>query len=224
MKDLERIFANIQAGFNNQQIAAHDIIAVLIMVALMSAYEFLVYRYISKRSFYSKQFNISLALLPFFIATIIMALQSNLIITLGTIGALAIIRFRTAIKDPIDMVYLLWSTHIGIICGTGLYEVGIFTSLFATFFIVVLDLMPIKKSSYLFIVNADTVSSEKEIMSNVKRYAKIFKVKSRNLTKSKLDMIIELRTDKEAELLEAVSDIKGVLNSSLVSHDGENFI
>lgn len=224
MKDLDRIFANIQAGFNNQQIVAHDIIAVLLMVGVMSLYEFLVYRYISKRSFYSKQFNISLALLPFFIATIIMALQSNLVITLGTIGALAIIRFRTAIKDPIDMVYLLWSTHIGIICGTGLYEVGILTSLFATVFIIVLDLVPIKKSSYLFIVNADSVSAEKEIMASVKSNAKIFKVKSRNLTKNKLDMIIELRTSKEQELLEAVSGVAGVLNSSLVSHDGENFI
>ena len=87
MKDFERILANIQAGFHNQQIVAHDIIAVLLMVTVLSVYEFLVYRYISKRSFYSKQFNISLALLPFFIATIIMALQSNLIITLGTIGA-----------------------------------------------------------------------------------------------------------------------------------------
>lgn len=224
MKDLERIFANIQAGFNNPQAVAHDIIAVLLMVTLMAVYEFLVYRYISKRSFYSKQFNVSLALLPFFIATIIMALQSNLVITLGTIGALAIIRFRTAIKDPIDMVYLLWSTHIGIICGTGLYEVGILTSLFATILIIVLDLVPIKKSSYLFIVNADTIASEKPIMGVLKKYSTVFKVKSRNLTKNKLDMIVELRTDKEQDLLESVSSIEGVLNSSLVSHDGENFI
>jgi len=224
MNDLERILANIHAGFHNQQIMTHDIIAVLLMVGVMSLYEFLVYRYISKRSFYSKQFNIALALLPFFIATIIMALQSNLVITLGTIGALAIIRFRTAIKDPIDMVYLLWSTHIGIICGTGLYEAGIITSLFATLFIIALDLVPIKKSSYLFIVNADSAYAEKEIMTTVKANAKIFKVKSRNLTKNKLDMIIELRTDREQELLTAVSAVSGVLNSSLVSHDGENFI
>ena len=122
------------------------------------------------------------------------------------------------------MVYLLWSTHIGIICGTGLYEVGMLTSLFATLLIILLDLVPIKKSSYLFIVNADTISSEKDIMAKVKAHAKIFKVKSRNLTKNKLDMIIELRTDKEQELLESVSAIEGVLNSSLVSHDGENFI
>lgn len=224
MKDLELIFANIQAGFHNKQIVAHDVIAVLLMVTVLAVYEFLVYRYISKRSFYSKQFNISLALLPYFIATIIMSLQSNLVITLGTIGALAIIRFRTAIKDPIDMVYLLWSTHIGIICGTGLYEVGILTSLFATVLIIALDLVPIKKSSYLLIVNAETLQSEAEVMALVKSCSGYFKIKSRNLTKDKLDMIIELRTDKEQTLLDGVSKIRGILTSSLVSHDGENFI
>ncbi len=224
MNDIELILANIKAGFHNKQVVAHDIVAVLLMVTVLALYEFLVYRYISKRSFYSKQFNISLALLPYFIATIIMALQSNLVITLGTIGALAIIRFRTAIKDPIDMVYLLWSTHIGIVCGTGLYEVGLFTSLFATVAIIVLDLMPIKKASYLFIVNTESLESENEIIDLVKANASYYKVKSRNLTKSKLDMIVELRTNKEKALMDGVSQVHGVLHSSLVSHDGENFI
>jgi hypothetical protein len=91
------------------------------MTGILSAYIFLIYRFVSKKSFYSKQFNLTLAIIPFFIATIIMTLQSNLIITLGTIGALAIIRFRTAIKDPMDMVYLLWAVHIGITCGAGQY-------------------------------------------------------------------------------------------------------
>ena len=224
MSDLDLIISNIRAGFHNKQIVSHDVIAVLLMVTVMAVYEFLVYRYISKRSFYSKQFNISLALLPYFISTIIMSLQSNLVITLGTIGALAIIRFRTAIKDPIDMVYLLWSTHIGIVCGTGLYEVGVLTSVFATVLIIILDLVPVKKASYLFIVNVESMGSEGDILGLVRKNASYFKVKSRNQTRDKLDMIIELRTDKERELMEGASRIPGMINSSLVSHDGENFI
>ncbi|MDD5016774.1 MAG: hypothetical protein PHO15_01580 [Eubacteriales bacterium] len=102
--DIESILENIKAGLNNQQITTQDILTVLLMVSILSIYEFLIYRFVSKRSFYSKQFNITLAVMPIFIATIIMTLQSNLIITLGTIGALAIIRFRTAIKDPTDML------------------------------------------------------------------------------------------------------------------------
>ena len=98
--------------------------AVLLMVLVMSVYEFIVYRLVSHRSFYNKSFNISIAALPFFIATIILCLQSNLVITLGTIGALAIIRYRTAVKDPVDMLYILWSVHTGIVCGCQLYEVS----------------------------------------------------------------------------------------------------
>ncbi|MDR3177195.1 MAG: DUF4956 domain-containing protein [Desulfovibrio sp.] len=224
MNDLKLILANLTAGFHNKQVLLSDIVAVLLMVTVLATYEFLVYRYVSKRSFYSKQFNIALAVVPYFIATIIMSLQSNLVITLGTIGALAIIRFRTAIKDPIDMVYLLWSTHTGIVCGTGLYEVGIVTSLFATAFIFALDLVPIKKNSYLLIVNTSNVGDETELLRLVKEHARFFKVKSRNMTKDKLDLILELRTDKEQSLMEALSGLDGVENSSLVSHDGENFI
>ena len=82
------------------------------MVAILAIYEFFVYRIVSHRSFYNKSFNITTAILPFFISSIILCLQSNLVITLGTIGALAIIRFRTSVKDPVDMLYLLWYKNI----------------------------------------------------------------------------------------------------------------
>ena len=85
------------------------IIAVLLVVLVMSTYVFLVYRFVTHRSIYNRQFHMAILVIPFFIAMIVMALQSNIVITLGTIGALAIIRFRTAIKDTTDMVYLLFS-------------------------------------------------------------------------------------------------------------------
>lgn len=103
------IFENIINNYSNASISTVTIISVLVMVLLLSVYEFIIYRFVSHRSFYNKSFNITIAILPFFISTIILCLQSNIIITLGTIGALAIIRFRTAVKDPVDMLYLLWS-------------------------------------------------------------------------------------------------------------------
>ena len=103
-------------------------------------YEFIVYRLVSHRAFYNRSFNISVTVLPFFIATIILCLQSNLVITLGTIGALAIIRYRTAVKDPVDMLYILWSIHIGIVCGCQLYEVAVLTSLLVTIILLILEM------------------------------------------------------------------------------------
>lgn len=126
------VFENIASAYSNESITTATIMSVLIMVILLAVYEFFVYRFVSHRSFYNKSFNITISILPFFISTIILCLQSNIIITLGTIGALAIIRFRTAIKDPVDMLYLLWSVYIGIICGCQLFEVGVLTSIVVT--------------------------------------------------------------------------------------------
>ena len=117
MSMLHRIFANFLSFYGSEAVPTEVILTVLLAVLLLSAYEFVVYRLISHRTFYNRSFNISIAVLPFFIATIILCLQSNLVITLGTIGALAIIRFRTAVKDPVDMIYLLWSIHTGIEIG-----------------------------------------------------------------------------------------------------------
>ena len=107
MSGIVDVFNNIGNHYLTKELDTVTILSVLIVVLLLSIYEFIIYRFVSHRTFYNKSFNISLAIIPFFIATIILCLQSNLVITLGTIGALAIIRYRTVVKDPIDMVYIL---------------------------------------------------------------------------------------------------------------------
>lgn len=221
MGTIQSIFDGINTGMNNVEISTTRTVTMLVMVAVLSLYEFLVYRYVSKRSFYSKHFNISLAIIPFFIATIIMALQTSLVVSLGTIGALAIIRFRTAIKDPLDMVYLFWSVHTGIVAGTGLYEVAILSSIFVTVFLIILDLMPLGKAPYLLVLNITEPKKEKEIMADIKQYAKNADIKSRNFSRNGLDMILEIRTKQEAELMEALTNHKEINAASLVAHDGE---
>lgn len=223
MIDFGAVFQSFSGGFFNSAVALHDVAATLLVVALLSVYEFIIYRFISRRSYYSKQFNISLAIIPFFITTIVMALQLSIVITLGTIGALAIIRFRTAVKDPIDMVYLLWSIHNGILCGAGLFSIVVLTSLCVTVFLLVLELVPMRAPPYLLVVNAQTGADE-EILSAVKDHAKYFQVKSRNVGHGRLDMIVELRAKNERELLAAVSGLQAVENVSLLSHDGNNFV
>ncbi|MBQ5444454.1 MAG: DUF4956 domain-containing protein, partial [Erysipelotrichaceae bacterium] len=132
------------------------IIAVLLVTLVMSVYVFVVYRAVSHRAIYNKQFHVAILIIPFFIGSIVMALQSNIVITLGTIGALAIIRFRTAIKDATDMVYLLWSIFIGITCGCQLYESCILTSLMVTAILVVVNLLggKIFKNPFIMVINS----------------------------------------------------------------------
>lgn len=224
MTILDDIINRISAGFNNPSVYTSDTVTILLMVTVMAVYEFIIYRFTSKRSFYSKQFNLALVAIPYFIATIIMTLQSNLVITLGTIGALAIIRFRTAIKDPMDMIYLLWSVHIGITCGSGLFEISVLTSLAVTIVILVLDLIPLSQTPFLLVINAGSADTEQAILKTVKELTRTAQVKSRNLTQNGLDMIIELRTKNADALLKQVYQIEDVTHVSLVAHDGEAII
>ncbi|WP_080146723.1 DUF4956 domain-containing protein [Marinilactibacillus piezotolerans] len=221
MYQLQNILDGISPGFENEEITTTTILTMLLMVSIFSFYEFLVYRYVSKRSFYSKHFNISLAIIPFFIASIIMSLQSSLVVTLGTIGALAIIRFRTAVKDPLDMVYLFWSVHTGIVVGTGLYEVAFLTSVVVTVFILLLDFMPLGKAPYLLVLNIKDIEEEDTVLALVNQYARNVNVKSRNFSSNGIDMIAEVRTKEEAKLMQEIVNLDSVKAASLVAHDGE---
>lgn len=208
-------------GFTGGDISTGRIIATLGVTVLIALYIFVIYRVVSRKTFYSKTFNISLVALSVITAAIILAMQSNLVISLGMVGALSIIRFRTAIKDPMDLVFLFWSISIGIICGAGLYEIAVFTSLLVTVGILFLDMIPTSKAPMMLVVNANALEAEAAVVSAVKAAGKVCIVKSRNYTKDHLDLIIEVRVAKEAELVKAVSELEGVTAVSLISHDGE---
>lgn len=208
-------------GFTGGDISTGRIAATLCVTAIIAVYIFVIYRVVTRKTFYSKTFNISLVALSVITAAIILAMQSNLVISLGMVGALSIIRFRTAIKDPMDLVFLFWSISIGIICGAGLYEIALLTSLLVTVGIILLDMIPTSKAPMMLVVNASELEAEEAILSVVKADGKVCKIKSRNYTEGHLDMIIEVRVAKEAELVKAVSAIGAVKSVSLISHDGE---
>ncbi len=208
-------------GFTGGDISTGRIAATLIVTALISLYIFVIYRAVTRKTFYSKTFNISLVALSMITSAIILAMQSNLVISLGMVGALSIIRFRTAIKDPMDLVFLFWSISIGIICGAGLYEIAVLTSLLVTVGIIGLDLIPTSKAPMMLVVNASELEAEADVLEAVKVSGKVCKVKSRNYTEGHLDLIIEVRVSEEAKLVKTVSEIATVSSVSLISHDGE---
>jgi uncharacterized membrane protein YhiD involved in acid resistance len=193
------VFYNLSNTFHNSAVTKTVVMSVLIVVFLLSVYEFAVYRLVSHRAFYNKSFNICLALIPFFISTIILCLQSNIVITLGTIGALAIIRFRTAVKDPVDMVYILWSIHIGIICGCQLYEVAVVTSVVVTLVLILLENVSFGRRPFVLVFHC-AVENENGIFEAIKDMTKNYKVKSRNYTDKGMDYVIELSVKNPNEL------------------------
>ena len=208
-------------GFNGMDITTAKIAATLFVTALLALYIFAIYRLVTRKVFYSKNFNIALAALSLITAAIILAMQSNLVISLGMVGALSIVRFRTAIKDPMDLVFLFWSISIGIICGAGLYEVALVTSVAVTVFILVLDMIPVSRAPMMLVVNSSKMDDEQTVLDVVGKYAKSYKVKSRNLSKGRLDMVVELRVKDESALVSEVAALEGMIGASLIAHDGE---
>ena len=207
-------------GFAN----GFDIKEVLISLGaatLLALYIFFIYRLVTKKTFYSKTFNISLIAMAIITASIILTIQSNIVISLGMVGALSIVRFRTAIKEPLDLVFLYWSISIGIICGAGLLTIAVILSLLMSIVVLVMRKYPMRKQSMLLVVNSTKPENDKEIMNIVRKYSKYGRIKSKNMTDSKLDMIIEVKVDEESELIHEVLTIDGVVSAAILSHDGE---
>ena len=186
----------------------------------MCSSDLLVYRFLTKKTFYSKSFNMSLVLMSVITAAIILTVQSSVVISLGMVGALSIVRFRTAVKDPMDLVFLFWSISVGIICGAGLVEVAIILSLAATAVIMVLDRIPVIQSPMILIVNSKA-DSDGAILDAIKSNTKAYIEKSRVLTDDALELVYELRVKDTAALSKSVSAVAGVASVSLLSHDGE---
>lgn len=208
-------------NFNVADISTYDIVITLTVTLLLALYLFFIYRIICRKNFYNKSFNISLAALALITAAIIITIQSSIVVSLGMVGALSIVRFRTAVKDPLDLVFLFWAIAIGIICGVGLFNVAGVVSIMVTILIFALDSIPVAKVPMILVVRASSKDRQDDILKVVSEVSKYCKVKSRNITGNQLNMIIELKTKEESRLLERICDIDGVDYASLIDHDGE---
>ena len=217
------VFENIFNMYSNESITTTTILSVLLMVLVLAIYQFIVYRFVSHRSFYNKSFNITIAILPFFIATIILCLQSNIIITLGTIGALAIIRFRTAVKDPVDMLYLLWSVYVGIVCGCQLFEVGVLTSIIVTIVLITLEHIKFGRKPYVLIIHS-TTDIEKSLQEIFKTKGTSYKFKSRNYTSKGYDYAIEFTIKDISSLKEELTKNENITKYSIIEYDADDIV
>ena len=212
---------NVIENMQNNTLSATTANITIGICILFALYIYLIYYVANKKSFYSKQFGITLAILPIITAGIIMSMQSNLVVSLGMVGALSIVRFRTAVKEPKDMVFLFWSISIGIILGAMNYKLALTISIAVTLLIFLLELLPGGKSSVLLVVNMDENGDEDELLDAIEEYVSFSSIKSRNRTKKGTDYIIECKTKQEKKLLDAASLANHVVHTSLVAHDGE---
>ncbi len=222
MNAVVRAVENLAGAFQNPVLGTGVVLSVLLMVLFLSAYEFVVYRLVSHRAFYNRSFHICVSVLPFFISTIILCLQSNIVITLGTIGALAILRFRTAVKDPVDMLYLLWSVHIGITCGCQLYEIAVLTSVMVTVVLLCMEHIVIGRRPFVLVLHC-VPEKENAILEGIRSHTRKYRIKSRNYTERGMDLVIELSVKRPEELAESVREA-GAEKFSVIEYDSEDIL
>ena len=217
----DAIKKSVLQEFTDPAVTMGDIAAALGMAAVLALYIYLIYKLVTRSAFYSRDFTKSLAMLPVITAGILLAMQSSFVISLGSVGALSIVRFRNAVKDPMDLVFLFWSISIGIVCGAKLYALAILLSLVLTVLVFMLDLIPAAKSPMLLVMNGSDASVEAALQPILKQQAKAAHVKSRNLTTAGIDLIVELRPNDPPALVQACAALPGVQSVSLLDHDGQ---
>lgn len=198
-----------------------EMVFLLAISCVVSAYIFLVYRVTTKTVFFSKTYSISIGIIGIITTAIILAMQNSLAISLGMVGALSIIRYRTAIKDPMDLIFLFWAVGEGIMCGSGLVGLALIMCVIITAALLIFDRIPVKKAPYLLVVNSEDITIESQISDVMQIHAKHFKLKSKNKTKHGIDLIFEIRTDNQQLLFDELSKIEQLTNISFLAHDGE---
>lgn len=197
-----------------------DVCLVLFWSALLSGLVFYVYKKTFKGVLYTYNFNIALVMIGLVTSMMIMTISSNLVLSLGMVGALSIVRFRSAIKEPLDIVFIFWAISIGIACGASLFQVAIICSVFIASILLVLSNVKSRTSPYLLIVNGKNFA-EHEVHSKLKDIKK-YKIKSKSVSKEYTELTIEVRFNKEQTMfVDKISEIEGIKDAILVSYNGD---
>lgn len=199
-----------------------EVIIILAAACLVAGYIFAVYKLTSKAAFYSRDLNVTMAGMVIVVAAIMIAMQSSLIVSLGMVGALSIIRFRNAVKNPLDILYLFWAVSEGIMCGVGLYVLAFILCVVMTGMLFILQAVPVSKADALLVLRSSKDDMNwKQIKELLKKYCKYYKEKSCSIQNGETEMIYEIKTSMQEEFLEELKKIKDLHAVNFLSHDGE---
>ena len=198
------------------------ICGILVFAILIGLYVYMVYRLSAKAAFYSKDLNITMAGMPILIAGIMIAMQSNLLVSFGMVGALSIVRFRTAVKNPLDLLYLFWAVSAGIICGVNLKILALLISVFMTVVVLVLQLIPVMQAPMVLVLRGDAREVDwEEVKKCISQETKTAKQKTESFRSGQLEMIYEIRLKTKSDLMKKLQLIENLQGINLLSHDGE---
>lgn len=183
---------------------------------------YFIYKKTFKGVMYSTPFNTSLVMLCLLTTFVILAVTTNVVLSLGMVGALSIVRFRTAIKDPLDLVFLFWSIGVGIILGAGYYVLAYGGSFFIAAVLFVFTLHKEKELSYILMLDLKNETAEVVANDVLRKQINRLKLKSKTLVNGQPELIYEVKIkENDTAFMSELFATEGVLNASLVSYNGE---
>lgn len=181
----------------------------------------LVYRKTYRGVLYSPSFTLTLIMLTLITTPVVMCIKSDIALSMGMVGALSIVRFRTAVKDPMDTAYMFWALTMGILLGAGLYLIALIVVLCISVLMFVLTFVKFTNpNAYLLVLHYDEFC-EGAIKSELGRSAKSHKLRSKTLTRAGAEMTYEVRLSDSNEVVTRMLDIEGVHDATLVACQSE---
>ena len=207
---------------NIASFSALDMAIAMGLALVLGIFIFFVYKKTYSGVMYSAGFGVSLLGLTLVTTLIILAVTSNIILSLGMVGALSIVRFRTAIKEPLDIVFLFWAIAAGIVLGAGLLPLAVLGSLFIGIILVVFVNKKSIDSPFILIVSSDSDSVEDEILGCVKQNVKRYSIKSKTISDAGMEFTLEVRLkESSTKFVGQVKNISGIKSVALVSYNGD---
>ena len=207
---------------NVTSVSLLDMSLALVLAFGLGLFILLVYKKTFTGVMYSSGFGVTLVALTMITTMVILAVTSNVVLSLGMVGALSIVRFRTAIKEPLDIAFLFWSIAVGIVLAAGLIPLAVFGSMVIGFMLLVFVNRKSRCDPYIAVLQCDGRESETRAADFLRQNTRRCVVKSKTVQKDAVELNLEIRLkDGNTGFINALADLPGVRSAVLVSYNGD---
>ena len=205
-----------------REFSALDTLIGMLFALVIGLFIFFIYKKTFTGIMYSTGFAMSLIGLSLVTTLVIMAVTSNIVLSLGMVGALSIVRFRAAIKEPMEIVFLFWSIAVGIVIGAGMIPLAVIGSVIIGVILVIFANKKFRNAPYILIVNCKDEKAEENALNIIEKSVDKYVVKSKSINASGIELTAEIRVKNEAvNFVNRVNEISGVSGATLVTFNGE---
>ena len=207
---------------NVAAVSLFDMLLALVLAFCLGMFIFLVYKKTYQGVMYSSSFGVTLVALTMITTLVILVVTSNVVLSLGMVGALSIVRFRTAIKEPLDIAFLFWAIAAGIVLAAGMIPLAVVGSVFVGVVLLVFVNKRPHCNPYSVVIQCDGHDSETAARAYLEKMTNRCTVKSKSAQKGSLELTMEIRLkDDNTDFINTLSEMQGVNSAVLVSYNGD---